>query len=309
MSSAGSNVRQRTDSRKRSRPRPALNDVIRALPGSPGVYLFYGLRGELLYVGKSKNIRTRVRSHFSAKEERRMCSQVKNIDIRETAGELGASLLESRLIKELRPLMNVASRERHRIIVARRVDDACGYATARLEAVEYLAPDGGDDIIAVFKHRTQAKEFLTAIAEDFRLCPKLLRLESARGSCFSYHLKKCDGACVGEEPAAPYNARFVSAFAQRRVHAWPHDGGVMVVEGNPAGDQMEVFYIDNWCLLESMTIIAGAAVSLIPGSHRFDYDSYKILHGYFSNPRNAASITRTGRNGFAAAVRKLSTSR
>lgn len=282
-----------------------LKAVVRSLPSSPGVYLFFGGRGELLYVGKSKNIRTRVQSHFSSREERRMCRQITHIEARQTAGDLGACLLESRLIKELRPLMNVAARERRRIIVARRSDNAAGYATVTLTAVEYLDRADGDAIVAIFKHRTQAKEFLSSIAEEYRLCPKLLRLESSRGACFSYHLKKCNGACCDEEEPEAYNRRFDSAFERRRVHAWPHDRGAMIVESDPASGRAELFYIDNWCLLESATIVKGDIVAIASGNHRFDYDSYKILHGYFTNPQNGPSITLTEKEGFITATHHL----
>jgi DNA polymerase-3 subunit epsilon len=282
-----------------------LGAAIRNLPASPGVYLFFGGRGELLYVGKSKNIRVRVRSHFSSREERVLCRQVRQIEARQTAGDLGASLLESRLIKELRPLMNVAARERRRIIVARRAENAGGYAVVNLSAVEYLDPAGADPIIAIFKHKTQAAEFFSAIATEYRLCPKLLRLETTRGSCFSYHLKKCDGACLGEEDPGEYNRRFDAAFEQRRVHAWPHDGGAMVVESNEQVGRTEVFYIDNWCLLESATVVAGEGARVFPGIHRFDYDSYRILYGYFANPGNASTIIPTGKEGYVEAIELL----
>ncbi|MEX1137912.1 MAG: GIY-YIG nuclease family protein, partial [Bacteroidota bacterium] len=90
-------------------------------PETPGVYLFYGAEDFLLYVGKSNSLCSRIRAHFAARDERKMCRRIKRIEVRETAGELGALLLESRLIKELRPLHNVASKRRRRIILAKRV--------------------------------------------------------------------------------------------------------------------------------------------------------------------------------------------
>ncbi len=84
------------------------------LPDSPGVYLFYGPKNELLYVGKSKNIRRRVVSHFSLSpssgKELSICGQTHAVEARTTAGELGALLLESRLIKDLQPIHNRVAR-------------------------------------------------------------------------------------------------------------------------------------------------------------------------------------------------------
>ncbi len=144
------------------------------------MYLFYGAEDFLLYVGKSNSLRSRIRAHFAARDERTMCRRVRRIEIRETAGELGALLLESKLIKELRPLHNVASKRRRRILLARRARNAGGFTTVVLEAVDRIDPDDTSNILGLFKHGTQAKEFLAAIARSHRLCPKLLHLEQAR---------------------------------------------------------------------------------------------------------------------------------
>lgn len=273
-------------------------DTISALPDSPGVYLFYGSLGELLYVGKSKTIRTRVRSHFSSPEERRLCRKVYRIETRETAGELGALLLESQLIKELRPLYNVASRRRRRIVVARRSMNPLGYAVVNLEAIDYLDVKETEPILGVFKHKTQAKEYLVLIAKSHRLCPKLLRLEVARRYCFSYHLGQCSGACMGEEDVAGYNARVEAAFEARRIKAWPYEAGVTVEERSPRGSQREVFLIDNWCLVASFKSADDGFEKSPHAQHRFDYDSYKILYSYLTDPQNHSSITPYGRKEF-----------
>jgi excinuclease Cho len=77
-----------------------------ALPRSSGVYIFKG-EGKLpLYIGKSVDIRSRVMSHLRAPDEASMIAQTRRIDFIETAGEIGALLLESRMIKEQNPLFN-----------------------------------------------------------------------------------------------------------------------------------------------------------------------------------------------------------
>ena len=268
--------------------KPAISpEIIKALPDTPGVYLFYGTLGELLYVGKSKTIRTRVRSHFSAPEEKWLCRRIRRIETRRTPGELGALLLESQLIKELRPMFNVAARRRRRIIIARRVEDKRGYAGIDLEAVEYLKFEDGSPIMAIFKHRTQAKEYLKLIARKHRLCPKLLGLEAARTYCFSYHLGHCRGACMGEEDVRQYNDRFETAFEERRVKAWPYDGGVLVEERAETTEERELFLLDNWCLVASYRLTGSGLTEHIRGNHRFDYDSYKILLSFLSSAENA----------------------
>ncbi len=262
-----------------------------SLPDAPGVYLFYGPANELLYVGKSKTIRTRVRSHFAASEEAWMMRRVRRVEVRETAGELGALLLESQLIKELRPMFNVASRRRRRIIIARRVENPKGYSGIVLEAVDRIDMSDPSPIMAIFKNKTQAKEYLTTIARTYRLCPKLLRLDNSRKHCFWYHLERCSGACMGEDDAAQYNARVEQAFAARRFKAWPYSGGVVFEEQSNDGSKRERFFIDNWCLVASYRYADGEQTEKIQGSHRFDYDSYKILYDFVTAQENQKSIT------------------
>ncbi|MCZ6776318.1 MAG: GIY-YIG nuclease family protein [Ignavibacteria bacterium] len=279
--------------------------LIEHLPDSPGVYLFYGAAGELLYVGKSKVIRTRVRSHFSSPDEAGLCRQVYCIEPRQTAGELGALLLESQLIKELQPLYNVRSRYERRIVVGRRVTTKHGYFSVALEAISSIDPAHISPIMALFKTRTQAKMYLAEIVKTHRLCPKLLGLEKTTRLCFSYHLHQCNGACMGFEHPLLYNARFEEAFAERRIKAWPFEGGVVIEERGQDGNEGEVFMVDNWCLLYSFTYSQEKYKLRVRGLHRFDYDSYKILAGYVFDEANQHTIRQVSRQEFETLIRKL----
>jgi DNA polymerase-3 subunit epsilon len=274
----------------------SLRSSISSLPDSPGVYLFYGSGDLLLYVGKSRSLRSRIRAHFSSSDERWLCRIIKRIEVRPTPGELGALLLESKLIKELRPLHNVAAKRRRRIVIARRVDTRDGYTGVALESVDHLTPSDTGTILGIFKHTTQAKEYLAAIARSHRLCPKLLRIEQSRGHCFSYHLGRCGGACAGEEDPKEYNKRLEAAFEERRIKAWPFDGSVVVEEHSESGDDREMFFIDNWCLLASSRLREDQRIDNVYNAHRFDYDSYKILYSYVSDNSNTVRIRIIARN-------------
>src|SRR5512139_1940230 len=84
--------------------------TIDAIPDAPGVYLFYGESGAPLYVGKSVALRSRVLQHFSgdlrSPREAQIAREVRRVEWRRTSGELGALLLEARLVKELAPAFN-----------------------------------------------------------------------------------------------------------------------------------------------------------------------------------------------------------
>lgn len=275
-------------------------EVIEELPETPGVYLFYGKANELLYVGKSVCIRDRVMSHFSgdhrSSREMEMAQQVARIEARKTSGELGALLLESQLIKELRPVYNVASRSHRDIVLARRVLSPNGYARIELEKVHEIAIDLEAPIMGIFKSIKQAKEYLAASAKEYRLCHKLLGLERTHSYCFAYHLHQCSGACVGEEEAATYNRRVEEAFASRRIKAWPFNGGIIIEERNPVTNEGQAFVIDNWCLLSSFTFNEFGQTELFRRTPRFDYDSYKIILRYISNLQNLRTIRQVPLN-------------
>ncbi|MBI2619315.1 MAG: GIY-YIG nuclease family protein [Ignavibacteriales bacterium] len=274
-----------------------LKTVLGSFPDTPGVYLFFGTGDLLLYVGKSRTLRSRIRSHFFSRDERRLRRKVRRIEVRETAGELGALLLESKLIKDLRPLYNVAARQRRRIVLARKSETRLGYVGVELEAVDSLKPDDAFRVLGVFKHTTQAKEFLAGISKGYRLCPKLLGLERSRGRCFSSHLGRCNGACVGDEAPTTYNARLEAAFEERRVKAWPYEGSVLVEEQSADRGLNESFLIDNWCLLASTRTTGNDVQEHAHQSHRFDYDSYKILYSFLTDPVNQLLIRTVERAG------------
>jgi DNA polymerase-3 subunit epsilon len=264
------------------------------LPQGPGVYLLYGKAGELLYVGKSVNLRDRVRSHFTVEgasgKELAMRQQIDRVEYRQTVGELGALLLESQLIKELRPIYNTMARQARKLIVARQYADSCGYHRISLEEIDHIDPGDTTMIMAVFKHRKQAAETLAALSKTHQLCHKLLGLEETRSYCFPYHLNQCRGACAGEEPPHAYNFRLAEAFAERRVKAWPFNGGIGIDERSSLGESGELFLVDNWCLLSRLRYSEDGIHGQSAGPQRFDYDSYKILSRYLLGRRHRRNI-------------------
>jgi DNA polymerase III subunit epsilon len=271
------------------------------LPERPGVYLLYGKDRELLYVGKSVNIKARVLSHFSGDHasgrQMEMTRSVHSIETRTTAGELGALLLESKLIKELQPIYNQVSRRKRNLIVARRHLTPQGYLAIALEEIERIEPDVDSPIMALFRSFKQGKEFLARTGREYHLCQKLLGLERTQGYCFAYHLQQCNGACKCEEGAESYNQRVEQAFAGYRIKAWPFAGGIMIEERS-SGEEGEVFLIDRWCLVASYRYSELGFERHIPGDYRFDVDSYRILTRYLFNRANRKTIRHVPRAEF-----------
>ena len=95
-------------------------DLVDSIPEKPGCYIFYGENRIPIYIGKSISLRSRVMGHFQGaltqRKEMKLSMQVRDIDWIETSGELGALILESRLIKERMPSMNIKLRDRKSVV-------------------------------------------------------------------------------------------------------------------------------------------------------------------------------------------------
>jgi len=100
------------EGRTNTRRRRAMKEIARTLPRTPGVYFFYGLDDRLLYIGKAKCLRERVRSYFAETKQqrppklRRLLAEIERLDFHECGSELEALLLERRLIAQRRPILN-----------------------------------------------------------------------------------------------------------------------------------------------------------------------------------------------------------
>lgn len=256
-------------------------DVLDELPRGPGVYRFYGENDVLLYVGKSVNIAQRVASHFSGDHNTtrgvRMSESLRRVEWTETAGELGALLLELKQIKSLKPLFNRRSRAAKSLVSIELATTDTGYLQARL--VREIQPHRLGDYYGLFRSKRDAEKALSGIAAKNDLCNKLLSLEPEHeGPCFQRTLGRCKGACEGHEDVVRYNLRVQIAFHALRLNTWPWQGPVGVVERNPLSGDTDILVVYNWMHVATVRsedelhglTLRGQAVT-------FDLDSYKLL--------------------------------
>lgn len=253
--------------------------VVRGLPRKPGVYRFYGEDGDLLYVGKSVDIRARVLSHFSSDhrsaKELRLCEKVVQIDYTETSGELSALLLESRLIKQESPPYNRALRKARTLALITERMTPEGFKSVDIGYHDEIPEDSGR-VLAVFRTQRQAKEFMHEACREHALCLKVSGLEKIGAECFQAQLGNCKGACTGREEPAFYNARFDAAFAERRIRSWPFPGPVVVKE-DPATLSGTAYVVDQWRIAGTIAYDEDGQLSLDENDALFDFDTYKIL--------------------------------
>ena len=229
--------------RARGRMNPEANlhrDQIAQLPSSPGVYYFYNAWRQLIYIGKSVNIRSRVLSHFANNSTDRALEMKQSIDhirFAETGSELIALLKESEEIKRHKPHFNRAQRrERFHFGLFTSVD-SWGYVTFRVERLRRKGPEP----VTVFGGLREGKGFLDHIVDAYQLCQQKCGLHRLGGACFYYNIHKCAGACCGEESAESYNAR-ARQLLDRVQYRQPN---FMVIDRGRNAEERSVVLVEN----------------------------------------------------------------
>lgn len=277
-------------------PDLAFNDI----PETPGVYLFHGDNDVVLYVGKSINIRARVMSHFSGdhrvNKDMQIAREIKRIDWKQTAGELGALLLESQLVKQLAPVHNRQLR-RNSQLCAWHWPENDPAAAPQLASAGDIDPARFGNLYGLFRSRATAIEALREIAATHGLCNILLGLEKRSvantGPCFAHQIKRCRGACVGLESPENHALRLKQALGSLRTLPWPFGGRIAIRESTADGENAELHVLDHWCYLG--TVRSEAELHALHESRTtpvFDVDTYKILKRFIAKPPHGASIVR-----------------
>ena len=252
-------------------------ELIDSIPDSPGCYIFYGDNKTPLYIGKSISLRSRVMGHFQGaltqRKEMKLSLQIRDIDWIQTSGELGALILESRLIKERMPSMNIKLRRSKDLCGWSLVKEDSGVLTPALVTHHQLAPGLQDNLYGLFYSKREAYNYLKAIAKKYRLCEALLGLEKrVEGkSCFGFQVKQCAGACLNLTPIDLHNLQLKTALELFKVQVWPYAGPIAIKEGG------EMIVIDKWCYLGTAINQDELYELAESGDAEFDLDIYKIV--------------------------------
>ena len=183
---------------------PKLLDIVEALPTKTGIYYIHNEKGELIYIGKSKNIKKRVNQHFTGTtpKSKKIQREVFAVTYEETGSELIALLKESEEIKINKPIYNRAQRKSIFQWALYEVLTDEGYLSLQLQKA-----DGRKKEITSFSSIQEGKNYLFKITEKYQLCQKINGLYDTQKSCFQYKIKECNGACIQVESANDYNAR------------------------------------------------------------------------------------------------------
>jgi DNA polymerase-3 subunit epsilon len=184
---------------------------IRKLPSRPGVYYFHDKKGKVIYVGKAKNLKKRVNSHFSNnkpnRQKQEFLKKIYHIKYHLTATELMAFILESTEIKKLWPEQNRSQKRFEQSFALYYFEDNNGYLRLCIEKRRKNLK-----ALYTFNLLAEGYSLLTKLVAEFDLCPKLCFLQSANIPCQSLLIKKCKGACEQMEIANEYNNRVLECI-------------------------------------------------------------------------------------------------
>ena len=210
-------------------------------PEACGVYYFHDSDGDVIYVGKSINIKKRIATHFAKDTDkaRKLQQFTDHITYEVTGSELLALLLESEEIKRLMPKVNRAQRRRSFPYVICQEEKN---GVLSFQAQKVLAKQKKELVVLnELPSLSIAKNRLRLAIDHWSLCPKFCGLESGNGPCFDYHMGKCRGICIGEESPQTYQQRAMDAvgFLKRTF-----DEDFFIVEPGRTDEERALILVD-----------------------------------------------------------------
>ncbi|MBD0832696.1 GIY-YIG nuclease family protein [Aestuariibaculum sp. TT11] len=217
---------------------PRHIDILADLPSKTGVYYIHKADGEIIYIGKSNNIKKRINQHFTNtnRKSKQIQNLVDSVTYETTGSELVALLKESEAIKTIKPKFNRALRRTRFTHALYSFKDKNGYLNLKIDIA-----DGRKKPITTFSNRDSGKSFISRAIEEYNLCQKLTGLYQTKTSCFNYDIKLCHGACIGEESPEDYNQR-VSALITK--NSFSNQNMVIIDRGRDI-DERSAILIEN----------------------------------------------------------------
>jgi excinuclease ABC subunit C len=189
---------------------------LKSLPTSPGVYMFMNARGKIIYIGKAKNLRNRVRTYFQLSNHAdlktsRMVSQVKDLNLLATDNEIESLILEANLVREHKPRYNVRLKDdRHfpyikitnepfpRVLIVRRLEK---------DKAQYFGP---------YTSSRSMRRSYALLTRLFKIRSCNLALPPPEGKCYQdcldHHINLCDAPCLGLQTEEDYREQVDSVI-------------------------------------------------------------------------------------------------
>ncbi|HSZ34046.1 MAG TPA: exonuclease domain-containing protein [Puia sp.] len=198
-------------SREQYLPPNLPSEQIASLPYTPGVYYFHDQKGKVIYVGKAKNIKNRVCSHFSNNSsglrKQEFLRNIYSVSWQDCGTELMAFLLECVEIRRFWPAYNSSLKRFEQSYGLYDFEDQSGYRRLTIEKKK-------QNLQAYYSFNSLAEgwQILNKLVKQFELCPKLCFIQKGNEKCIGLIDKSCKGACDHLESAVDYNERLKTAL-------------------------------------------------------------------------------------------------
>lgn len=258
---------------------PKLLDIVESMPTKTGIYYIHNEKGDLIYIGKSRNIKKRINQHFTGTsgKSKKIQREVFAVTYEVTGSELIALLKESEEIKINKPIYNTAQRKTIFQWALYSEKDANGYLTLKV-----LKADGRKKELTSFTTLQEGKNLLFKITAEYQLCQKLNGLYDTQNGCFQYKIKECHGACLGVEPPEVYNERVKEFIANSTFE----NNNMVIIDRGRSVDERSAVLIENgiykgYCFFDLNYQVNNIEILkniIIPMQH--NRDTRSIIQGY-----------------------------
>lgn len=219
--------------REQSLPPNLPKEEIEKLPYTPGVYYFHNQKGKIIYVGKAKNLKYRVSSHFThngaGRQRQDFLRNIYSISYQPCGTELMAFILESIEIKRLWPEFNYSQKRFTAAYGLYVYEDRNGYMRLAIDKKKRQLPP-----LYTFNWLGEGHRLMHQLVSRFELCPRLCFIQTDNDPCMGFEGNACHGACEQKEPPANYNRRVEEAlhWLEQLLPSF-----ALVGEGNHTGEQ------------------------------------------------------------------------
>ncbi|MCO6527004.1 3'-5' exonuclease family protein [Snodgrassella sp.] len=262
--------------------RPSLpahlnNDILKNISDDYGVYLIYGDNDLPLYIGKSKQVKTRLLSHFSQdvhnSKEMSLSQQAKKIDVIPCSGELDALLTESAQIKQRQPILNRRLRRQKDLFSFQLSTNTHGYDTLNIVPMHQVQFNQQQRYYGLFHSKSDAQKAIKSTISNTDLCLQTLGIEkgSSNRPCFRHQLHQCSGACINKITATTHNLKLALALQKIKLADWPFTSYAYIKE------QQKYHIFHQWIYLGSASNNDQLHTILSQPQGLLDRDIYQII--------------------------------
>lgn len=179
-------------------------NLVEQLPNDTGVYYMYDKDGDLIFLGRSTDIKKKVNKHFTGVSNvaKKLQKQTRKVTFEKTGNDLIATLKENEELRRVKPKYNSSIRKKlfnYGVFIKENKD---GYLSLFIDKTTTT-----NQTIGTFSSYIAAKNFVHKTSKEFTLCNKVNYISEAKTNCGNYEDGTCNGACIKKEATEVYNAR------------------------------------------------------------------------------------------------------